>query len=243
MKISRSAALAQQTYSDNEKDPVKAEKELKSLVRKGRKQGDPVLIGSAYFYIGACRYDLGDWEGMYANAYKAVAYLRDTKDYQMMTRAYDLLGYSYEQQENFKMQLDVYKTAHSLIKKHRLGDIPYRTTLNNLASCYHHMGDCKMAIKVQEDCLRLHKKISSDDHTRTMMYSINLAEYYNDNGEAGKSLEILKSVENIIDKTTYRPYIFDYYLKLRYGEDYMTIPTDAEKEKHVYAKIDFRENK
>ena len=229
MKLSRSALLAQQIYSDNEKDVAKAEKEMKALVRKGRKQGDPVLIGAAYFYIGACRYDLGDWEGMYANAYKAVAYLRDTTDYQMMTRAYDLLGFSYEQQENFKMQLDAYKTAHGLIKKHRLGDIPYRTTLNNLASCYHHMGDCKMAIKVQEDCLSLHKKISSDDYTRTMMYSINLAEYYNDNGEPEKSLEVLKSVENLIDKTTYRPYIFDYYLKLAICSFNLKKPKDLAK--------------
>ena len=114
---------------------------------------------------------------MYSYAYKAVAYLRDTNDYMMVTRAYDLLGYAYEQQENFKMQLDVYKTVDNLIKKHRLGKIPYRTTLNNLASCYHHMGDCKNAIKVQVECLDLHKKISVDDHTRTMMYSINLAEY------------------------------------------------------------------
>ncbi len=149
MKISKSSFLAQQTYTDYEKDTAKAEKELEKLVKCGRKQGDSILIGAAYFYLGACRYDIGDWEGMYSYAYKAVAYLRDTNDYMMITRAYDLLGYAYEQQENFKMQLDVYKTVDSLIKKHRLGKIPYRTTLNNLASCYHHMEDCKNAIKVQ----------------------------------------------------------------------------------------------
>lgn len=229
MKISKSSFLAQQTYTDNEKDTAKAEKELESLVRKGRKQGDSVLIGAAYFYLGACRYDIGDWEGMYSYAYKAVAYLRDTNDYMMVTRAYDLLGYAYEQQENFKMQLDVYKTVDNLIKKHRLGKIPYRTTLNNLASCYHHMGDCKNAIKVQVECLNLHKKLSVDDHTRTMMYSINLAEYYYDNDEPGKALEVLKNVENLIDKTDYRPYILDYYLKLAICAFKLNKPRDLAK--------------
>ncbi len=229
MKISKSSFLAQQTYTDNEKDTAKAEKELERLVRKGRKQGDSVLIGAAYFYLGACRYDLGDWEGMYSYAYRAVAYLKDTNDYMMATRAYDLLGYAYEQQENYKMQLDTYKTTYNIIKKHRLGNIYYRTTLNNLASCYHHMGECGMAIKVQKECIDLHKKISVDDHTRTMMYSINLAEYYYDNDEPQKALEVLKDVEKLVEKTDYRPYVFDYYLKLAICAFKLNKPKDLAK--------------
>ena len=36
----------------------------------------------------------------------------------------------------------------------------------------------------------------------------------------------------------YIPKGYDYYLKIRYGKDYMTIPDDSEKEMPMYAKID-----
>ncbi len=39
----------------------------------------------------------------------------------------------------------------------------------------------------------------------------------------------------------YIPEGFDYYLKLRYGTDYMSLPNEADIEKHVYAKIDLGE--
>ena len=39
----------------------------------------------------------------------------------------------------------------------------------------------------------------------------------------------------------YIPKGFDYYLKIRYGKDYMTIPAEKDREKHVYAKIDLGE--
>jgi hypothetical protein len=39
MKISKSSFLAQQTYTDNEKDTAKAEKELESLVKKAESKG------------------------------------------------------------------------------------------------------------------------------------------------------------------------------------------------------------
>ena len=34
---------------------------------------------------------------------------------------------------------------------------------------------------------------------------------------------------------------FDYYLKKRYGEDYMVIPEESKRERHVYAEIDLGE--
>ena len=40
----------------------------------------------------------------------------------------------------------------------------------------------------------------------------------------------------------YIPKGFDYYLKLRYGEDYMTIPAEEDRERHVYARVDLEEN-
>ena len=40
----------------------------------------------------------------------------------------------------------------------------------------------------------------------------------------------------------YIPKGFDYYLKLRYGYDYMAIPAETDRERHVYAKIDLGED-
>lgn len=39
----------------------------------------------------------------------------------------------------------------------------------------------------------------------------------------------------------YIPKGYDYYLRLRYGEDYMTMPDESEIERHIYAKIEFPE--
>ena len=214
MKLHKSIKLAEEVYLANQGNLKKSERELKKLIKKGQDTGDTVLISAAFFYIGFNYYDICDNEGIIENARKAIALLKDTKEYPLLMRAYILLGYSYEQQVDYKAQLEVYETAYKMVKKHRLGIRSYITVLNNLASCYHHMGENKSAIKMEEECLRLNREHAPKDSDRIVMYSINLAEDYQMEGEYEKERDILESAKEHIGKVEFKPYACDYYLKL-----------------------------
>ena len=140
----------EKVYDSLKGNSQKQIKELKKYVAQGKKDGDSCLVGAAYFYIGYIYYELDDRDGVFTNAFKAVALLKDSAEYNLLTRAYIMLGYAYGRQENYQMEMDSYERAYVLARKHRIRGNIRVTPLNDLSNCYHQMGDYKNAIKMSK---------------------------------------------------------------------------------------------
>ena len=189
-------------------------KELKKFITHGKQTGDSCLIGAAYFYIGYIYYELDDRDGIFTNALKAVAMLKDSTEYNLLVRSYIMLGYGYGRQENYQMEFDCYDKAYNLGKKHRIKGNVWITLLNDLSNCYHQLGDYKNAIQIMNECVAQHQELLPEEYTAHAMYLINLSEYYKDSGQPKKALEILNGMGKWIGKVEFNGLVCDYYLRL-----------------------------
>ena len=214
MKINRSVRLLEKVYETYKGNPTRQIGELKKFIAEGKKTGDTDLLGAAYFYIGYINYELGDRDGIFTNALKAVAMLKDSGDAGLLVRSYVMLGYGYSRQENHQMELDCYDKAYALARKHRLKGEIFHTLLNDLSNCYHHMGDCRTAIRLMSEAVSRLKTESPDDFTSLAMYVINLAEYYKDNNEPEKAREVLEEMGKWVVKVGFNGLVCDYYLRI-----------------------------
>ena len=213
MKRNKSVLAVEKTVETYANDKKRLMSELNRLVAEGQRTGDVLLLGTAYLHIAIALRNTSDRNGILTNSLKAAAFLNGSDDHELVARAYLTLGYAYSEQGNYQLELENYDKAYSIIKKHRIKGIYRINAMNNLSTCYHELGDCKTAIRILTECLRLHKIEFPDDYSSLAMCTLNLAEYYKDNQEPEKSLEILDSMEEWIDKADFQPLICDYYLK------------------------------
>ena len=214
MKINRSVRLLEKVYETYKGNPTRQIGELKKFIAEGKKTGDTDLLGAAYFYIGYINYELGDRDGIFTNALKAVAMLKDSGDAGLLVRSYVMLGYGYSRQENHQMELDCYDKAYALARKHRLKGEIFHTLLNDLSNCYHHMGDCRTAIRLMSEAVSRLKTESPDDFTSLAIYVINLSDYYKDNNEPEKAREVLEEMGKWVVKVGFNGLVCDYYLRI-----------------------------
>lgn len=207
------------TYRRN---PNKTIKELKRLVKEGQETGDIVLIGAAYRAIAYVCIQTGDRGGSLSSAIKAVAMLKDTEEYKLLANAYNVLGFSYNEQENFQMALASYDKAYRILRKHRIYDDNRLYVLNNISSSYSLMGDVKSAIQYLNECLELVHTRFPDNTSDMLMFSVNLADKHMKLGEYEKARDILKSAAAWIEETDRRALACDYYLRcasIEYGTE------------------------
>ena len=214
MKINKSVELLEKVYETHKGNPARQIRELKKFIAEGKKTGDTDLIGAAYFYTGYIYYELDDRDGVFTNALKAVAMLKDHGNASLLVRSYVMLGYGYGRQENYQMELDCYDKAYVLARKHRLKGEVFHRLLNDLSNGYHHMGDCKTAIRLMNEAISYLRTLSPDDFTSLAMYVINLSEYYKDNNEPEKAREILEEMGEWIGNVGFNGFVCDYYLRI-----------------------------
>jgi len=214
MGTKEALALVEKTNVQYGGDTAKLEKELKRLIKQGRESGDTVLVGVACRALGVVEVRLGRRDEALSDALKAVALLEETGDYNLMFRAYMFLGFAYDTQESFQMALANYDKAYQIIKKHRIQGMWRIYTLNNIASCYHTMGDLKTSIRLFGECLRLGRLHTPEDYTDLVSYGINLADCLMEAGEPEKAMETLKSMAEWIDRVDMKAMACDYYIRL-----------------------------
>ena len=210
----KAIAALEVVYDSYKGDSERQIKELKKFIAQGKKTGDSCLIGAAYFYIGYIYYELDDRDGIFSNALKAVAMLKDSAEHNLLVRSYIMLGYAYGRQENYQMEFDCYDRAYILGKKHRIRGNVWITLLNDLSNCYHQLGDYKTAIQIMNECVEQHIALFPEEYTARAMYTINLSEYYKDSNQPGKAFEILDGMGKWIGKVEFDGLVCDYYLRL-----------------------------
>lgn len=214
MKINKSVKLLEEVYETYKGNPSRQIRELKKFITEGKKTGNTDLLGAAYFYTGYIYYELDDRDGVFTNALKAVAMLKNSENVSLIVRSYVMLGYGYGRQENYQMELDCYDKAYVLAKKHRIKGEVSHTLLNDLSNCYHQMGDCKTAIRLMNEAVSKLKTMSPDDFDTLAMYTINLSTYYRDNNEPKKAREVLEEMGKWIGKVGFNGFVCDYYLRI-----------------------------
>ena len=197
-------------YKNN---PRKGITELKKILKEGQEKNDTVLIGLAYNALAVKYYDLGKTDAVFSNALKAVAFLEKTEEYEGLSTACINLGYGYSEQENDQMALAILDKAYHIMKTHRVNKANKATLLNNLADIYHQMGDCKTAIKYEEQALELMVLDDPNDYTSKAMYTINLAEFYYDNKQPDKTEELFESMVPWLDQIGFKALVCDFYLR------------------------------
>ena len=213
MRKNASVSLVQKTveiYGSNKK---KLTAELKRLVKDGRKSGDLLLIGAAYCVLAETCLDLDDESGAFSNALKAVAFLKDTEAYELLAKAYITLGWVYSNQDNPQMAMEMDEIAYQLVKKHRIKGETRIMLLNSLSTNYHMLGDVQKGIRILTECLSLMEANPEEDLTYRAKYTLNLAQYYRDNQDLGKSRTTLMSMSAWIKKVDFQALICDYYLR------------------------------
>ena len=212
-------SAVQSEYKD---DPKKCIKELRKLLAEGKEKNDPLLIGSVYKTLAVVYAETGDYENLFSNALRAIAFLEKTEYWEGLAVAYNNVGYAYLLRENSQMSLAYSDKAYQLVKKHRINGKNRDTLLNNLSTAYHEMGDYKTSIKLVRECIELVKKQSPDDYDTLAMYTINYAEFLKDSGDTDGSSEVLDSMLDCLDKIGFDGIVCDYYLRraiLEYDRD------------------------
>lgn len=213
MKKNRATVTAKKVVEVFEKDPKKQIKELNRLIKEGQQSGDFLLVGTAYCHLAETYSIVGNPGKILSCALKAVALLKDSNEYELLAKSYNSLGYAYSYQENNQSALVVDEIAYRIVKKHRIKGIVRIRILNNFSVAYHMLGDIKKSIRVLDECLELLRKNYGDNYTELAMYSLNLAECYQDDRKPGSALEVLKSMSGWIDNVSFLPVLCDYYLR------------------------------
>ncbi len=209
----KSFQYAESVYKANKDDCKKVISEMKKLIKKGKESADKVLIGAAYYYIALSCKDDEDKDGTFTNALKAVSFLENTSDHLHLALAYICLGYAYGADDNTQFELSCYDKAYSIIKRHRIqGDVRIMA-LNNISACYHATGECGKSIVILTQCIEYLKKEYPDNNEDLLMYSINLSNCYDDNGEPQRTQNVLEDAEKYVKKVDFKPLVCDYYVK------------------------------
>ena len=213
MRKNKSVAAVEAVVQASGDDLQKQLRSLKRLVRDGKRTGDFLLVGAAYYHLAKACYNAEDLPGTLTNSLKAVTLLQDTDEYEMLTRSYSTLGCAYMYQGNDQMSLVCDELAYNIVKKHRIGGETKITVLNNLAASYRALEETQKSIRYQNDCLDLLRKEHSENYDDLVMYSLNLAEFYQDNGQLELAAQILESLLPQLGKVEYTPLVCDCYVR------------------------------
>ncbi|MBO4383883.1 MAG: GGDEF domain-containing protein [Clostridia bacterium] len=213
MRESKAAATVEAVVKASGDDLQTQMRELKRLIREGKRANDLLLVGAAYCRLAEICNDADDLPGVLANSMKAVTLLQDTGEYELLAKSCSALGYAYTHQGNNQMALFYDERAYSIVKKHRIRGQTRLAVMNNLATGYRALEETQKSIRYGNECLDLLRKEQCEDYDDLVMYSLNLAEYYKDNGELKIAMEILKSLSAYLEKVEYSPFVCDYYLR------------------------------
>lgn len=84
------------------------------------KTDDPKLMGFAYYYSGETYYILNDAGGLFRCITKAIGYLDQAKQWDMVARSYNIMAITSQSRGNALIAMDYYLTGLGYCRKYRL---------------------------------------------------------------------------------------------------------------------------
>lgn len=104
---------------------VDAEKTLKycaDIEQYAKQTGEPKLLGFAYYYAGETYYVLNEGEQLLKTITRAITYLDQAEQWDMVARAYNILAIAFLNRGNTPIALDYYLTGLGYCKKYKLAN-------------------------------------------------------------------------------------------------------------------------
>ncbi len=246
MKINKSVKLLEEVYETYKGNPSRQIRELKKFITEGKKTGNTDLLGAAYFYTGYIYYELDDRDGVFTNALKAVAMLKDSENVSLIVRSYVMLGYGYGRQENYQMELDCYDKAYVLAGKilelmkvyaqKNPGTLEQLIAYRTMAEYYAEFGEEKLA-------LEYYSKLDSLYETRLNEFQKIQLNVHNKMKVADRELlKLNRKIEESEERATKEPLtkLLNRATLLRVASDFIDIAArKKEKVGAIFIDIDF----
>ena len=134
-----------------------AEKTLKycaDIEQYAKQTGDPKLLGFAYYYAGETYYVLNEGEQLLKTITRAITYLDQAEQWDMVARAYNILAIAFLNRGNTPIALDYYLTGLGYCKKYKLANEENVIILN--------LGTLYLGNEQWNEAQRYFEKVSSD---------------------------------------------------------------------------------
>ena len=155
---------------------------------------DSSLLGYVYFHIGMSYYILSKSEEMFCNIAKALEYLNESKQWNLVARSYNLMAIMSVARGNVSVGMDYYLSGIHYCRQHKLDDV-IGSFYVNLGVLYQENGLHKEALNYFEQALALYG--SSPDHytpRKTMIYT-NLAVCYMHSGSLDRTRMYIEKLD------------------------------------------------
>lgn len=123
------------------------------LIDYGKRNSDNKILGFAHYYLSEDYYLQNNIKSFSEHLLKSLEYQQITKNWELLSRSYNLLGISTFIQGNYPLSLDYYLTGLELCERNHLNHIAGLIN-SNIGSLYFYIKDYKKAIK--------HMSISKD---------------------------------------------------------------------------------
>ena len=136
---------------------VDAEKTLKycaDIEKYAESAEDPKLLGFACYYAGETYYVLNMGEQILRNLTRAITYLDQAEQWELVARAYNILAITFLNRGNVVMALDYYLTGLGYCRKYELAEEKNIINLN--------LGTLYMSNEQWKDAQKYFEKVASD---------------------------------------------------------------------------------
>lgn len=184
---------ALQSRTKDEKLTLKYCAEIKEYAKKNN---DAKLLGFAYYYIGEIYYVLNDGEKLFRNISQAIPYLDESEQWDMLARAYNIMGINAVNSGNAPVAMDYYLTGQNCCRRYKLGDEGIFINLN-LGSLYLVNEQYKEAQQYYEDALQYAGNKRDMEMYNNLMacIHINLGQCYLQQGMTERAQDCIDFVE------------------------------------------------
>ena len=112
---------------------VNAELTLKccqDIEQYAKKENDAKLLGFAYYYSGETYYGLNDGENLFKYITKAITYLDQSEQWELMAKAYNIMAITSSNRGNAPIAMDYYITGLNYCKKYEIPSVEAIINLN-----------------------------------------------------------------------------------------------------------------
>lgn len=178
---------------------IDAERTLKccqDIEQYATQKQDAKLLGFAYYYSGETYYLLNDGENMFRYIMRAISYLDQSGQWELVAEAYNLMAITSLNRGNAPIAMDYYLTGLSYCRKYGLPEAENIINMN-LGNLYFINGQYTDAQKYFEEAYRYAKgsAVMSNNHSIMAGIQVNLGMCYLEQDKTKQAKECLDHME------------------------------------------------
>lgn len=201
----------QQIMQNRETNAELTLKYANDIIEYGQKNDDCKLMGIGYYYSGEIYYGLNDGEHFFETMNKALSYLNQAEEWDLMTRCYNYMGIAALNRGNIPIALDYYLNGLNYCETYHFSNQSIVFNVN-LGVLYYECGRYADAQETLEKAYDLMMKNPIREQYDTYMFCIysNLARALAQQGKLDRVKEIIERVHKdhwdggqILDKVSF----------------------------------------